>query len=97
MFFPVFHIRNLTHMIPDRLNGIHIEDRVHTLHQSCQSFQSHTRIDILMLQCLVAAIVLTVELRKYIIPEFHVAIAIAAYCAARLTAAIFLAAIVVKL
>ena len=53
-------------------------------------------IDILLFQFSIMALPIIVELGKYDVPDFHIPVAVAAHCAARLSAAVFGAAVIIN-
>ncbi len=91
------NLSQLAYLIPNHLKGIDIKDGVHILNNGSKTFQSHTGIDILLLQLGIVTVSISVKLRKYIIPHFYKTIAIASYMAIRFSAAIFFSAVIINL
>ena len=85
------------HMVGDVHNGVHIEQGVHVLADNSQTLQTHAGIDVLLNQLGVVAVAVVVKLGEDVVPDFHVAVAVAADGAAGLAAAILLATVVVDL
>ena len=84
-------------VLHDVADGIDLEQRANALYNTSQTLQTHTGIDVLLLELGVVAVAVVVELREYVIPDFHVAVAVTANRAVGLVAAILFAAIVVDL
>ena len=78
-------------MVSTSKHGIHI------LNDHCQTLQTHTGIDVLLLQLGVIAVAVVVELGEYVVPYLHVTVALTAYGTARFAAAVFLSAVIVDL
>ena len=55
VLFPVFFFRKAAYVITKRFNRINIKNRIYILHNRRQTFQSHSRINILLLQLTVIA------------------------------------------
>ena len=56
-----------TDLIPDCLHRVNIKHGIHVLHDNGETLQAHTRIDILLLKLLIAALAVSVELSKYVV------------------------------
>ena len=95
VLFPVFFFRKAAYVITKRFNRINIKNRIYILHNRRQTFQSHSRINILLLQLTVIAVSVIVKLCKYIIPNFHVTVALAAYCTIRTSTAVFFSPVII--
>ena len=91
----IFFAGNLAYKITQGADGIYIKDRIYILNNNCQTFQSHTCIDILLFQGCIVSVTIVLKLGKYIVPYFHITVAVAAYCTAWFTAAIFFSTIIV--
>ncbi len=88
IIFLIFHARNFTHGCAQRKHRVHIENGVHILHHGGQSLQPHAGVDVLLLKLRVIALAVVVKLGEHVIPDFHVAVAVAAYRTAGLATAI---------
>ena len=62
-----------------------------------QTLQTHTGIDIFLLQLGIVAVAVVLKLGKYVVPDLHVTVAVAAYGTARLAAAVFFSTVIVNL
>ena len=98
--FPVCAIR----FTRKRANGIEyfthrvdFKQVVHVLHHACKSFQAHSGVDIRMCKFFIRAVFLTIELRKYKVPNFNVTVAVAADAAARLSTSVFFSSVIMNL
>ena len=97
MLFFVGLSRQLAYAVAQRLDGIHIKNRLHILHNGSQTFQSHASIYVLLGQIRIVSVSVVVKLGKYIVPYFNIAVAFAAYGTAGLSATVLLAAVIVNL
>ena len=84
-------------MVGDVHNRVHIEQAVHVLAHHSQTLQAHAGVDVLLHQLGVVAVAVVVKLGEHIVPHFHVTVAVAAYGAVRLAAAVLLPPVVVDL
>ena len=91
----IFFAGNLAYKITQGADGIYIKDRIYILNNNCQTFQTHTCIDVLLFQGCIVSVTIVLKLGKYIVPYFHITVAVAAYCTAWFTAAIFFSTIIV--
>ena len=85
----IFHTGLFNHTIQNVSDCIDIEDGIHALHDACQSFQTHTGVDVWMFQITVGTVFFLGILSKYVVPEFQVTVAVTARLAVRLAAAVF--------
>ena len=79
------------------LDRIHIENGIHILNDNSQTLQTHTGIDVLLDQVGVMTLAVVVELAEYVVPYFHVTVAVTAYGTARFATAVFFSAVIVDL
>ena len=93
----VFFSRDLTYQVTQCADGIYIKDRIYILYNNCQTFQTHTCINVLLFQCCIISVSIVLKLGKYVVPYFHVTVAVTAYCTSRLAAAIFFSTVIVNL
>ena len=85
------------YLIQQRTDGIYIENGIHVLNNNSQTLQTHTGINILMGQFNIVTLAISIKLRKYVVPDLHVTIAVAAYGTSGLAAAISFSAVIVDL
>ena len=83
--------------VGDIHHGVHIKQAVDILTDHSQTLQTHAGINVLLGKVGVIAVAVVVELGEYVVPDLHVSVTVAAYGAAGLTAAVFLAAVIVDL
>ena len=69
--------------IEDRLDRVDIENRARILHDAGESFEAETGVDIRMRQRRIGAVLMSVELGEYEVPELNVSVAFAARLAVR--------------
>ena len=91
----VFFSGDLTYQVTQCADSIYIEDGIYVLHNNCQTFQTHTCINVLLFQCCIISVSIVLKLGKYVVPYFHVTVAVTAYCTARFPAAVFLSTVIV--
>ena len=87
----------LRHLIGNIHDGVHIKQAVHILTDNRQPLQSHTGVDILLDKLRVIAISVIVKLGEDIVPDFHIPVTVAAHGAARLSAAVLFAPVIIDL
>ena len=85
------------YLVQQCTDGIYIENGIHILNNNSQTLQTHTCIDILLDQFRIIAVSVIIELSKYVVPDFHITVAVAAYGTSGLAAAILLSAVIVDL
>ena len=83
--------------VQDVADGVNIENGLHILHDTCDSLQTHTGINVRMLQIAVASVLLPGELSEYVIPELDIPVAVTPRLAVRLAAAVFRSSVEVNL
>ena len=88
---------NFTDFISQGTQRIHIKDGIYILNNNGQTFQSHTGIDIFLLQSLIMTFPVIFKLGKYVVPYFHVTITVTAYGTARFATAVFFSTVIVDL
>ena len=86
----ISHTRNLGSVLNNREQQISLKVVPYSLNHRSNTLQSHTSINILVLQIVVLAIFSSIILGKYIVPDFQIAVAVTAYTAGRAAAASFL-------
>ena len=82
-------------MLDNVLNSVHLEQIIHSLHNNCQSFKAHTRINIRICKRVVVTCLVFIKLRKYKVPDLHKSVTVTAYTAGRLTASVFFTSVIV--
>ena len=90
-------IGKFTDFITKCLNGIYIKNRIYILNNGCQTLQSHTCVNVLILKLCIVTLSIIIKLGKYIIPNLHITIAVTAYCTIRLSTSVFFTTIIINL
>ena len=85
--------RNGTDGIKNPADRVHLEHVVHTLHHAGQTLEPHAGIDIFMFQFLIGAVAHIIELGEDVVPNLHIAVAVAARPAVGGAAAVFFTAV----
>ena len=88
---------DLADLVGDVHDGVDIEQRVNPLADDGQTLQTHTGVDVLLNEVGVVAVAVIVKLGKDVVPDLHIAVAVASGRAVRLAAAVFLAAVKIDL
>ena len=81
------------HMLHDVLHSVHFKEVVHALHNARQPLEAHAGVDVAAFEPGVIAIAVAFKLGEHQVPEFRVAVAVAARAAGRRAAAVFFAAV----
>ena len=97
MILLVFLSRQLADPVQKGLVGIDGKQRVHVLDNHGQTLQSHSRIDILLGQLRIVSVSVVFKLGKDVVPDFDIAVTVAADGAGRLSAAVLLSPVIVNL
>ena len=97
IIFFVGLMTDLTHSVSQGTDRVYIKNGIYVLHNAGQTLQSHTGINIFIFQCLVVAVAVVLELGKYIVPDFHVTVTVAAYGTSRFSAAVFFSTVIIDL
>ena len=97
MMYPIRFAGNPTYQVTKGTDGIYIENGIYVLDNNSQTLKTHTGINILLFQSCIIAISVILKLGKYVVPYFHVTVAVTAYCTSRLAAAIFFSTVIVNL
>ena len=84
-------------LMGDVHDGVHVEERVDALADHREALQTHSGVDVLLLEFGVVVVAVVVKLTEHIVPDLDVAVAVAAHRAGRLAAAVLLAAVIVDL
>ena len=95
MMYPIRFAGNLTYQVTKGTDGIYIENGIYVLDNNCQTLQTHTCINVLLFQCCIISVSIVLKLGKYVVPYFHVTVAVTAYCTARFPAAVLLSTVIV--
>ena len=85
------------HFVTKRPDRIHVKDGIHILHHRRQTLQAHACIDIFLDQLRIVVVPIVVKLGKHIVPDLHIAVAVAAHGTAGLSAAVLFAPVIVDL
>ena len=93
----VFFSGDLTYQVTQCADSIYIEDGIYVLHNNCQTFQTHTCINVLLFQCCIISVTIVLKLGKYVVPYFHVTVTVTSYCTARFSATILLSTVIIDL
>ncbi len=93
----VFYTGNAADMLHYVLHRIYKKQVVYILHNTGKALKAHARIYIRMRHRRIVAVAVAVKLRENNIPELDVAVAVAAYTARRLVAAVLRSAVEVYL
>ena len=93
----ISHACQFADLVTDCLDRIHIKNGIHFLDHNSQTFQSHSGINVFIVQFLVIAVSVIFKLCEYIVPHFHVAVTFTAHCAVRTSAAVFFSSVVINL
>ena len=88
---------DLDDLIEDLAHAVDLEHVVDALHDAREAFEAHARVDVLVFEGLVGAVAHAVELREDVVPDLHIAVAVAAGPAVGLAAAVLFAAVEVDL
>ena len=89
--------RDLADPVSQGADGIHVENGIHVLYHHGQTLQAHAGVDIFLFQGGVVALPVVFKLGKYVVPHFHVPVAVAAHGASRFAAAVFFSPVIVDL
>ena len=87
----------LTDPVSDSFHCINIKYGIHILHYNGKTLKPHTGIYVFVLKFRVSTVSVTVELCEHVVPDFHKTVTVAANLAVRLSAAVFLASVIVDL
>ena len=88
---------DLNHLVEDFSYAVDLEHIVNALHYASETLQTHAGINILMLKLGVSTVAHVIELREYVVPDFHVSVAVAAGFTVGFAAAILFTAVEVNL
>ena len=89
----VGNICNAADVLHDVLHGVYLEQVAYILHDAGKALQTHAGVDVWFWHPLVMSVAVRVELREYQVPDFHVAVAVAADLTLRSAAATAFAAV----
>ena len=87
----------LADLVGDVHHRVHIEQAGHVLAHTGQALQTHTGVDVLLLQLGVVVVAVVVELGEHVVPYLDIAVAVAAHGAAGLAAAVLRSAVIIDL
>ena len=87
---------DFAHLTQNVAVGIYLKHIVYALQHASQSFKTHTGINVLLRQLGVVALSIAAELGEYVVPNFHIAVAITAGLAVGRATAVFNTAVKVN-
>ena len=87
----------LGYLVSDVHDRIDVKQRVYALADDRETLKAHAGVDILLRKLGVVAVAIVIELRKNVVPDLDISVAVAADSAVGLTAAVFRAAVIVYL
>ena len=96
----VFFVCNTCHLadlVTKCLDRIYIKDRIYVLYDNCQTLESHTCINILLLKLCIVVVSIVIKLGKYVVPYFHITVTVTTDCTTRLAAAILFSTVIINL
>ena len=88
---------DLADLVGDVHDGIDVEERIHALADNGQALKAHAGVNVFLNEIGVVAVAVVVKLGKDVVPDLHIAVAVAAGRAVRLAAAIFFTAVKIDL
>ena len=91
----IFHAGNFHNVLHYILNRINLKEVVNVLRYASESFKAHTGIYIGMRKTRVIVVTVIFELSEYEVPKFDITVALAAYLAVGLAAAVLFAAVII--
>ena len=92
----IFNAGDIADMLHDIFYGINLKEVVNPLHYAGKTLKTHTGVDIFLFKLGIIAVAVVVKLGKYVVPNFHKTVAVAARLAIRRAAAVFFAAVKVN-
>ena len=95
--FSILCISKTANVITQCLECIHIKDRIYILYNRCQTFQSHSGINIFLLQFGIMSMSVIIKLCKYVVPDFHITVAFTTYRTIRAAASVFFPSVIIDL
>ena len=93
--FPIFFAGNLTYQVTKCTDGIYVKDRINILYNNSQTFKAHTCINIFLFQSCIISVAIVFELSEYIVPYFHVTVAVTTYGTARFATTVFFPTVII--
>ena len=97
MAHAVVRTGDLRDLVGDVHDGVDIEQGVNVLAGNGQTLKAHAGVDVLLDEVGIVAVAVIVELGEDVVPDLHIAVAVAADGAAGLAAAVLLAAVIIDL
>lgn len=91
----IFHAGNFHNVLHYILNRINLKEVVNVLRYASESFKAHTGIYIGMRKTRVIVVTVIFELSEYEVPKFDITVALTAYLAVGLAAAVLFAAVII--
>ena len=93
----IFDSRLFAYGGDDVLYRVNLKHAVNALHNAGETLKTHTGVYVFGGELCVVAVPVVIELRENVVPDFHIAVAIAAGLAIGLAAAVFFAAVKIDL
>ena len=93
----IFTACKFAYLVTQGAHRIHIKDGVHILYNRRQTLQSHTGVNVFLSQFCIIVITVIIKLSKYVVPDFHITVAVAANGTIRLFAAVLLSPVIIYL
>ena len=93
----IFYARLFAYGGDDVLYRVNLKHAVNALHNARKTFQTHTGVYVFGGKLRIIAVAVIIELRENVVPDFHIAVAIAAGLAIGLSAAVFFTAVKIDL
>ena len=93
----IFGTGQLRHLVGDVHDSVNLEQAVDALHDTGQTFQTHTGINVLLAQLGIIAVTIVIKLGENVIPDLHVTVAVTANGTTGLAAAILGTTVIVDL
>ena len=78
-------------------DGVNLEHIVYPLHYAGETLETHTGIDVFMLELGIGAVAHIVELRENVVPDLHIAVALTAGLTVGRAATVFFSAVEIDL
>ena len=88
---------DLADLVGDVHDGIDVEERIHALADNGQTLKAHAGVNVFLNEIGIVAVAVVIKLGKDVVPDLHIAVAVAAGRAVRLAAAVGFAAVKIDL
>ena len=91
----ILFIGDFADLLTEGANCINIKHGVNVLNSDCKALETHSGINILLLQCCIVAVTVVLELCEDVVPDFHETVAVAARLGVIFISHILFAAVIV--